>query len=594
MGIEKFFNTLKNKYAEKIITDVGTTYNEKFLFVDFNSIIYQEAGKIESALKNLYKTYLISLQKSNYLIENKEEIDKYLNYLRTDLIIDKLNFNSLKVSDLNDNFFILNKKYFEKLLLNKIGDYLKYLICLFKNLTYLYISIDGVPLFAKMLHQKTRRFNKYFTNKAQKKLIKYYKKELNQEINLGKNIFFNQYEFEKKILKFRFNTNKISPATNFMIKLENYLLLLFKNEKFEFILDGFRNSGEAEMKIFVKLKSMDINNIIVFSPDSDVILLMMLLFRNIVILRYNQQLHKLENISINNYKNILLEYLKIEKFSKETQNKIIINIIMILTVLGNDFIPKIIDINTFRHIDLILNSYLDINKNINNENHYQYIFSENVNYSLLLNYFINLENKLKLDTNFILKKKYRYENKENYNNYYKHLYDLENLFNKYQMEFKPNNQKYKYYKKYFISYTWLYEYYINNNFSYKLFGINDFFIPNLSNIILYLKKFISKDNISLNKYFIEEDKFLNPIYHLAFISPTPVLKFIDKNTNENIINKLNEYDKKFNNKIDVEIKNGMINIFKYFNCFDKLFFNNCYLLLLKKIKIKKIIKFFNL
>ena len=88
------------------------------------------------------------------------------------------------------------------------------------------------------------------------------------------------------------------------------------------------------MKIINYIKQNSSNykdNIIVYSPDSDMIILLMMLDHKITLLRYDQQKSKLDGnfngklyniLDVNNFSNILLEHIKskVKYFTFEKRN----------------------------------------------------------------------------------------------------------------------------------------------------------------------------------------------------------------------------------------------------------------------------------
>lgn len=584
MGIEKFFNSLKNTYGTNIINKLDDTIllDDEYLLIDFNSIIHNISSSITSSIKYLYHIYIISNRIKTIYIDYKENVLQHLSNLQTDdlfilssnIILSDydtdisnekynidINFNKLSIDLIDESLFRLLKINLDKLIIHKVSNYVNKLINKFPKLKMLYMAIDGVPLYAKMIEQRKRRYIGYIVDKAEENLLEYYKKELDKEGD-----YYNQYNFELYIKSFKFYKTKISPGTNFMIILEKYLLDYlnkFNEKKIEIILDSFNNPGEGEKKIVFKIKDLPKNSkIITYSPDGDVILLMLLEINNynIKIMRYDQQLHHLDIIDINNLKEIILTYMD------NKENYIIKDIVMLFTILGNDFLPKIDIINTNRHITIILDCYKKLNANI---------FSNIVNWRLLKEFFILLNNILKNE-----KEKKIFRNKEwkleknqlinsNAINYYKQLFYIEYLTNLYN----PNNYKNqnieiinnkKMTSKYLLGYLWLFEYYINNELKYNYYYYNYDDSPTLDNIINYLNTIDNKDLYKrLDKYIIENNKYFIPKLQLKFITPKKI-------------------------KLNLFIKNNKINIFDYLDCKNAMYLSKCNI---KKIKLKSGRKF---
>ena len=60
MGIEKFFNSIKKSYGNKIISKVekNTIFPDKYLLIDFNSIIHNVSQSIGTSIIYLYHIYI--------------------------------------------------------------------------------------------------------------------------------------------------------------------------------------------------------------------------------------------------------------------------------------------------------------------------------------------------------------------------------------------------------------------------------------------------------------------------------------------------------------------------------------------------------
>ena len=239
---------------------------------------------------------------------------------------------------------------------------------------------------------------------------------------------------------------------------------------------------------------------------------------------------------------------------------------MLFTILGNDFLPKIDNINTNKHIVYILDCYKQINSNI---------FTDNIRWDILKEFFILLKDKIK-------NKEYKiYRNKEwsvddkqfintNAINYFKQLFELEYLTNRYNPDYikytlnKPTNID-KMLIKYFSGYLWLFNYYINHDLKYNYFYYKYHYSPNIDDIIKYINK-IDNNMLykSLNKNcIIDDSKYFNPKLQLLFITPKKI-------------------------KLKLKINKNKINIFDYLDCKKCMFISKCFL---KNIQLKNGKKF---
>jgi len=568
MGIEKFFNSLKNTYGTDIINkfDKNLILDEEYLLIDFNSIIHNISSSISSSIKYLYHIFLISKKVNTIFIDNEKYISIHLKNLQTEdsFILNDINFNNLIIEIINESFFENVKKNLDRYIVHKIYNYVTQLVQYFPNLKLLYMAIDGVPLYAKMIEQRKRRYIGYIVDKAKQKILENYKKELNTP---GE--YYNQYDFEKFIQNFVFNKNKISPSTDFMIFLEQYLIKyldVLKN-KFDIILDSFNNPGEGEKKIVFKIHKLPPKSkIMTYSPDGDVILLMLLEInkKNIKIMRYDQQLQQLDIIDINKLKEIILV------FMDNNEDYVIKDIVMLFTLLGNDFLPKIDIINTNKHITVILDCYKNIKSNI---------FGDIINWKLLQEFFILLKKKIinEKKNKFYRTKEWKLEVDQIINtnsiNYRKQIFNIDYLTNSYNPDTFYNNKNKnknklintnKITNKYICGFLWLYDYYIHHIIKYNYYYYNYEISPNIDDIINLLNNIdYEKLYLKLNKYIILEENYFTPKLQLKFITPKKL-------------------------KINLFIKNNRVNIFEYLNCKNASYLSKCNI---KKIKLKSGKKF---
>lgn len=306
MGVERFFSSIRNEFN---ITE-NTQYpfkkiNSKYLFIDFNSIVH------------VLSTHQLNL----YNLNNKNNVNE-----------------------------------FENELINNIENYLLEMFNLNlypENLEYIYICIDGVPTMGKIYEQKKRRY--------MASLIQY----------IG-----NKYKLKKS--SFNWDKNNISPGTVFMNKLEEYLDSDTFKDKVKklcpklkiYQLSGTNEKGEGEMKIINILKKNNItDNTVVYSPDSDMIILLMMLKNNNIILRYDQQNSKLDDkfrgkkyniLQVNKFKKTLIEYIHKRKnpYLNINIDRFINDIILIFTIFGDDFLPKLENFRVSNDIFTILDYYI--------------------------------------------------------------------------------------------------------------------------------------------------------------------------------------------------------------------------------------------
>jgi len=308
-----------------------------------------------------------------------------------------------------------------KNIFKEIEKYLKNLLFIIQT-KKVYIAVDGVPSLAKMLEQKKRR---------------YLGEIINDIVNNDKKVLEEKERDNDK--KEKFEKILISPATKFMEELMSFLKNI-KIEDVDITISDYNEEGEGEMKIIRYIKKNNLDNIFVYSPDSDMILLLsMLELKNLILFRHDQKNSKIENgeyeyvynyLDVNSFKKVLIDYVKSKKIINFNNQKIINDIIYIFTLFGNDFLPKVeslkvesdlfilIDcylLNFSKYSEYIIDDYNDYNdyndyKNLFNFikllSRLEYIFiNRNVMDYLYINYDINFRNKFIYDI-----KHYKFEN----------------------------------------------------------------------------------------------------------------------------------------------------------------------------------------
>ena len=198
----------------------------------------------------------------------------------------------------------------EEKLISNLWDKINNYYDLYKP-TKLLICIDGVAPFAKIIQQRKRRYLTYFKNKIDK-------------------------------ITSKWDTNAISPGTNFMNKLNSFI-----EEKIidNYIFSGSNEAGEGEHKIFKMLNDIIENdeNIIINGLDADLIILSLISGReNIYLMRENRGVNTYVNI--NNLKTAIIRELR-PKWNIEDDKDLIESYCVMCSILGNDFIPHILNLN---------------------------------------------------------------------------------------------------------------------------------------------------------------------------------------------------------------------------------------------------------
>lgn len=279
----------------------------------------------------------------NFILQNHASIINNIKYVRCDYLF--VDSNSLIYDTIhefenevpNDNNIIYSKIY-EKMMS---------LINLNKPNILTYICFDGVPPLPKMYQQRQRRFKSVMT-----------KKILNK--NLDKT----------------WNTNQITPGTDFMTNLDDFLTEKFKNNpKVKF--SGTFEKGEGEHKICDYIRenkeNMKNKNKVIYGLDADLVMLGLLLLldsSNIYLYKETKYFSYISNVQDeNNY------YFDVNKLGNEIHNFLqnknieqsICDYIFLCFLCGNDFLPHLPSINIRNDgIDVLMKIYTSMNKNQKN------------------------------------------------------------------------------------------------------------------------------------------------------------------------------------------------------------------------------------
>jgi len=208
---------------------------------------------------------------------------------------------------------------YESQLIKEVCKYVEHIWVSANKPSEVFIAVDGVVPMAKMKQQRLRRF---------------------------KGIFMEPYEIEnnvKTVGQKSWDKNAITPGTLFMKKLHSALVELCGKHN-SWSVSGFMDPGEGEHKVMNYIRQHNSNNdtILVYGLDADLILLSMLNSFNHTLylmreeMEFNNVVKDLFNkeqflyLNINGLKNTLF---------KDPDEKYIQDYIMMMSLLGNDFLP---------------------------------------------------------------------------------------------------------------------------------------------------------------------------------------------------------------------------------------------------------------
>lgn len=208
------------------------------------------------------------------------------------------------------------------------------------NCFNIYIVIDGVAPRSKMNQQRERRYkSEFFKSK--------------EDINL-------------------WDSNKITPGTNFMKKLKSKLDIFKLNQVKNIIISDSNEKGEGEHKIMSIITRLNINSkCLIYGLDADLIMLSLINknFNNIILIRDNS-FSKIKNangeidyLDIKNLKVYISKDIINSLYAKNikckiNQDNLIYDYIVLCFLLGNDFLDSLPSLSIRKKgIDTIINAY---------------------------------------------------------------------------------------------------------------------------------------------------------------------------------------------------------------------------------------------
>ncbi len=412
MGIENFFNTInRHTIFENNISSSSTNEpiknitNGEHIFFDFNSIIYSEVQEIEDELN--YVLYEIITGHNT-----DEKVKYYIKYLYL-LDISVENFEEFLNLDKFKEFF--SSDNLVKILIKKIKNKITEILTSYnlpENVKDIFISIDGTPTMPKIVEQKKRRYIQYVIGEIKKRIMTRYEASFDE----------NRKKFEENEIYIE-RTN-ITAYTSFVKFIYDQLMSEeFKSSLYSFLpnlkditISAPSEFGEGEKKIMehIKLNNYE-GNYVIISPDADLIILCLIqknffnklnINNKFQIIRHNKINETIDVIEIDklyeSIKNHLLKRINETTLREFEVNeyRIIDDICLLLTLFGNDFLPKLKSLNVKNGFNVIFEVY--IRHLTRTRNRYRYItFEEDgiykINYDNLNSFMYKIsENEYKL------------------------------------------------------------------------------------------------------------------------------------------------------------------------------------------------------
>jgi 5'-3' exoribonuclease 2 len=370
---------------------------------------------------------------------------------------------------------IYNRNIIEKLILNRITDYIDDIIEK-TNPKHIFIAVDGCCPLSKIRQQRPRRYKS----------------------DIDTSNFKNQ----------PIQTLELSVATPFMNRIHEHLL---KYVKQNITYSSYHEYGEGEHKILQYIKKLENKNIVIYGLDADLIFLALTIQNNNVIIMREEQF--INNIEIEYIQDITYNYVEIHKMHQIINSfKITTTEFIILCfICGNDFMPSIYSIQiSHKGIEKIIEAYLKTKSKL--------IENNKINFNTLKKIFI----ELKYTEKYFMKTT-KFETSDKYYKYYTN---------------SNNPDKNKIVKNYIESFEYVYEYYFNecidNTFMYEYN-----FVPLLEDIITHYPNEIKlkKNKHQLTplqqliliippdkfKYVMDEETYekIKPLlFHIGYMLPT--------------------------------------------------------------------------
>lgn len=375
MGIERFYGTIVNSNVSEgkaIIKNLLESVAIDNLYIDFNSIVYRVAEKIERELNTLlFHAITNAIDEQDILTVGKYNIDY-------DKTVDNREAVIAQIKDIDTSQVAIDEvESFIDQLCTTIADP--------QELKKVYISIDGMPNMGKIWEQKRRRYSTSVMSKLRKIIYEEFKDK--GELSTDR------VKFETNM--FMFDRSLIGPNSPLMDGIVERMMSPAFTENLrgaipnltEIAVNHHNIPGEGEKKIMEYIiANKEKCRHCIYSPDSDVTILSIIL-RNILeqhesskgsqffVLRIDQQKNQYNFIDVEKVIVNILGFMK-GSLDEEKVNKRVIDIIndvcFIITLFGNDFVPKIQTINISVHIDLLLEKYSTTLKKLNSK-HNEYV-----------------------------------------------------------------------------------------------------------------------------------------------------------------------------------------------------------------------------
>lgn len=221
----------------------------------------------------------------------------------------------------------------------------------------LYLAVDGVAPLAKIAQQRRRRY-----------------------LSAHRNSSINNFKQKNNLPVSNWDSNCITPGTEFMIELDTFLKKYFKENKFAFdvVLSGHDEPGEGEHKFirYIKENTCQESTDIILGLDADLIFLSLGCSKsNIYLMREAEQFGKqVTNNMSNTTKQLFFKYVDIDMLKKCVSQFLygtddishMYDFIAIMMLVGNDFTPSMSFLKLKNGaLDILCDAYKKVHSQLN-------------------------------------------------------------------------------------------------------------------------------------------------------------------------------------------------------------------------------------
>ena len=295
-----------------------------------------------------------NIQDSNSATESDVSILQEINSINYFLIDANCLIHPVCYKVLADNPNITDNDILEDKMISATLEYLEKIISHVNPNKGIYIAIDGVAPVAKIKQQRSRRFKSI----ADKVMWDNIKKKYNKPI------------------AYHWNSNAITPGTQFMIKLHNKIMSWAKDYKKSVIYSSCFTPAEGEHKLlqFIREQQREKHDFsyVIYGLDADLIFLALATESNkIYLLREANEINKNDSKEVLNHVSIKIMRLSIINTIKNyllktsigellDDTRLVNDFIFMCYFLGNDFLPHIPSLDIHKSgVESLIVSYAD-------------------------------------------------------------------------------------------------------------------------------------------------------------------------------------------------------------------------------------------